>query len=111
MHRAVSVAGLRRGRGPGGREQNGGSVSEPERSEEWANDFQVVHTANGEAEAHGIRATLEAAGVPVRVKVQAATKLFPVTVDGLGAVKILVPRDRLEEAREIIETPASPTGS
>ena len=47
----------------------------------------------------------------MRLKVQTATKLFPVTVDGLGAVKILVPRDRLEEAREIIETPASPTGS
>ncbi|MFH1501561.1 MAG: DUF2007 domain-containing protein [Candidatus Eisenbacteria bacterium] len=68
--------------------------------------FEVVYTANGEAEAHGVRTALDAAGIPTELKVASATKLFPVTVDGLGAVGILVPVDRLEEARAIIETPA-----
>ncbi len=73
-------------------------------------DMAVVYTANGEMEAHGIRAALEAAGIPVHLNFEAAGKLYAVTVDGLGAVRIMVPTDRLEEAREIISTPAEPVG-
>jgi len=65
-----------------------------------------VYTANGELEANTIRATLEAAGIPAVLQFEAVTKLFAVNVDGLGAVKILVPEDRADEARSIIETPA-----
>jgi len=86
-------------------------VTDPTSSEEHSEEYEVVFTANGEAEAHGIKCALDAAGIPARMKVQAATKLFPVTVDGLGAVKILVPADRLDEARELIDTPASPASS
>jgi hypothetical protein len=74
-------------------------------------EFEVAYTANGEAEAQGIKTALDAAGIPTELKIASATKLFPVTVDGLGAVRILVPRNRLEEARAIIETPASPASS
>ena len=70
----------------------------------------VAYTANGEAEANGIKSALEAAGIPAELKIGAVTKLFPVTVDGLGAVKVMVPADRLEEARAILETPAEPVG-
>ena len=73
--------------------------------------FEVAYTANGEAEAAGIKTALEAARIPTELKVASATKLFPVTVDGLGAVRIMVPADRLEEARAIIETPAMPAAS
>jgi len=68
----------------------------------------VVYTASGEVEAHSIRSALEAAGIPVELGLEPATKLFAVTVDGLGAVKVLVPENRVEEAVEIIETPARP---
>lgn len=71
----------------------------------------VAYTANGDMEAQAIRATLEAAGIPVRLNSEAAGRLYAVTVDGLGAVRILVPVDRLEEARRIIETPAEPLES
>ena len=74
-------------------------------------EFEVVFTANGEAEAHGVRTALEAAGIPTEIQVTAVTKLFPVTVDGLGAVRLLVPSDRVDEARTIIETPAEPATS
>ena len=70
----------------------------------------VAYTANGEAEANGIKSALEAAGIPAELKIGAVTKLFPVTVDGLGAVKVMVPADRLEEAKAILETPAEPLG-
>jgi len=70
----------------------------------------VVYTASGEVEAQSIRSALEAAGIPVKLGIEAATKLFAMTVDGLGAVKVLVPEDRVEEALEVIETPARPLG-
>jgi len=69
--------------------------------------LEVVYTANGEMEAQAIRSALEAAGIPAELKMEAAQKLFAVTVDGLGAVRIMVPSDRIEEARSIIENPAS----
>jgi hypothetical protein len=83
----------------------------PMTEDRTSTEFQIVFTANGEAEASGVRTALEAAGIPVQVRVESATKLFPVTVDGLGAVRILVPADRVEEARMIIDTPAEPAAS
>ena len=71
-------------------------------------ELEVAYTANGEMEAHAIRSALVAAGIPAELRIEAAQKLFAVTVDGLGAVKVMVPADRLEEAREVIENPASP---
>ena len=69
--------------------------------------LEVVYTANGEMEAQAIRSALEAAGIPAELKMEAAQKLFAVTVDGLGAVKVMVPADRIEEARSIVENPAA----
>ena len=79
---------------------------EPDSPEQDA-ALEVVYTANGEMEAQAIRSALEAAGIPAKLKMEAAQKLFAVTVDGLGAVKVMVPSDRLEEARSIVENPAA----
>jgi hypothetical protein len=70
----------------------------------------VAYTANGEAEANSIKSVLEGAGIPAELGIGAVTRLFPVTVDGLGAVKVMVPADRLEEARAILDTPAETVG-
>jgi hypothetical protein len=69
-------------------------------------DMRVVHTASGVMEAESIRSMLEAAGIPVELRLEAATRLYAVTVDGLGAVRVAVPADRFDEARVLIETPA-----
>jgi hypothetical protein len=71
-------------------------------------ELEVVFTANGEMEAQTIKSALVAAGIPAEIKMEAAQQLFAVTVDGLGAVKVLVPADRLEEARAVVENPAAP---
>lgn len=71
-------------------------------------DMAVVYTANGDMEAHGIGSALEAAGIPVRLNAEAAGRIYALTVDGLGAVRVMVPADRVEEALEIISTPAEP---
>lgn len=73
---------------------------------ERAREMVVIHTANGEIEAQTLRSVLDAAGIPVQLRIESANKVIPVTVDGLGAVKILVPADREEEARLVLETPA-----
>jgi len=73
-------------------------------------EMVVVHTANGEMEAQALKSVLEAAGIPTVLDIEAASKLFVVTVDGLGAVKIKVPADRAEEARTVLSTPAEPIG-
>jgi hypothetical protein len=70
-------------------------------------EFEVVFTANGEVEAHAIRAALVAAGIPAEIRMEAAQQLFAVTVDGLGAVRVAVPVDRAEEARSVIANPAA----
>jgi hypothetical protein len=79
-------------------------TDEPE-VQESGTDLEVVFTANGEAEAQAIRAALVAAGIPASIKMEAAQHLFAVTVDGLGAVKVLVPGDRVDEARAVIANP------
>ena len=71
-------------------------------------DLEVVFTANGEVEAQAIRAALVAAGIPAELRMEAAQQLFAVTVDGLGAVKVMAPSDRAEEARAVIANPADP---
>lgn len=68
-------------------------------------DMEVAWTANGEMEANALKSVLEAAGIPTRLECESASKLFVVTVDGLGAVKIMVPADRVDEAKEILRTP------
>ena len=73
-------------------------------------EMTVVYTANGEMEALALRSVLEAAGIPAELDIEAAAKLFVVTVDGLGAVKIKVPADRVEEAKAVLATPAEPIG-
>lgn len=77
-------------------------------SNDPAGGLRVVYTASGEMEAQGIKSMLEAAGIPVELRLDAATRLYAVTVDGLGAVRIAVPADRFDEARTLIETPAVP---
>jgi hypothetical protein len=61
-----------------------------------------VYTANGEFEAQQMRAFLEAHGIPCEFRGEALRKTHGLTLDGLGEVEVHVPRDRVEEARELV---------
>jgi hypothetical protein len=74
-------------------------------------EMKVACTTNGEMEAVAIKSALEAAGIQVELNFESLAKQLPVTVDGLGAVKVMVPADKLEEAKAIIATPAEPVGT
>jgi hypothetical protein len=61
-----------------------------------------VYTAEGEVEAQQIRAFLEANDIPCVFQGEALRKTHGLTLDGLGEVEIHVPRDYVEQARELL---------
>lgn len=63
----------------------------------------VVHIAQGELQASIIKAHLECEGIPVVLQYESAGRVFGLTVDGLGEVRIKVPVEFAEQAKRIIE--------
>jgi hypothetical protein len=61
----------------------------------------TVRTANY-MEAHIIKGRLESEGIPVLLRYESAGLVYGITVDGLGQVKVMVPRHLAEEAKEIL---------
>jgi hypothetical protein len=53
-------------------------------------------------EAQIIKGRLESEGIPVLLSYESAGLIYGLTIDGLGEVKIMVPRRLEEEAREIL---------
>jgi hypothetical protein len=66
-------------------------------------DFVVVHVAQGELEASVIKSHLECEGIPVMLQYESVGRVFGLTVDGLGEIRILVPQELAEKAKEIIK--------
>jgi len=66
-------------------------------------DFVVVSTVQGELQASVLKSHLESEGIPVLLKYESAGKVFGLTVDGLGEVRILVPQELADQARRVIE--------
>ncbi len=66
-------------------------------------DLVVVCKVQGEVEAQVIKSHLESEGIPVLLKYESMGRVFGLTVDGLGEISILVPKDLAEEAKRIIE--------
>jgi hypothetical protein len=64
--------------------------------------WQVVMTASGMVNARIVTGRLEAEGIPTCLKYDVAGSLYAVTVDGLGAVEILVSAYDLTRAREVL---------
>ncbi|MCJ7576350.1 MAG: DUF2007 domain-containing protein [Dehalococcoidia bacterium] len=54
-------------------------------------------------EAQIIKGRLESEGIPVLLSYESAGLVYGITIDGLGEVKVMVPRRLAEEAREILE--------
>lgn len=65
-------------------------------------DFVLVHIAQGELEASVIKSHLESEGIPVMLQYESAGRVFGLTVDGLGEVRVQVPQEFAEEAKRII---------
>lgn len=63
-----------------------------------------VHSCQGWDLAQIFRSKLEAAGIPVLLRYESAGLVYGITVDGLGAVRIMVPQAYASEARDLLET-------
>ncbi len=63
----------------------------------------TVHVVHGMEKAVIIKGRLESEGIPVELKYEAIGKLYGITVNGIGEIKILVPPDFYDEAKSIIE--------
>jgi hypothetical protein len=62
----------------------------------------AVRSANY-MEAQIIKGRLESEGIPVLLRYESAGVVFGITVDGVGEVKVMVPEQMAEEAKEILE--------
>ena len=63
----------------------------------------AVSTVQGQFAEEQVRAFLEANGIPTEVRGETLRTTYGISVDGLGRVEILVPRDRADEARDLLK--------
>jgi hypothetical protein len=62
--------------------------------------FEVVYRALGQMQGEVIKGRLEASGIPALL--DSESHMLPFSVPDMGEVRILVPSDRAEEARELL---------
>lgn len=68
---------------------------------EFEPEWEKIYTTSSEVEAHLIRGLLEGEGIPCRVQSMRVPQ-FPLTVNGLGAIKIHVRPQDAPEGRRIL---------
>ena len=66
--------------------------------------LRAVIVASGEVQAQQVRAFLEAAGIAAIERGEALRNTHGLTVDGLGAVEILVAEADADQARELLNS-------
>lgn len=66
--------------------------------------LRAVFVASGEVQAQQVRAFLEAAGIATAERGEALRKTHGLTVDGLGAVEIMVQESDVDQARELLDS-------
>ena len=67
-----------------------------------APDWVVLTVVQGEFEENQLRSFLHAHGVPTQVKGEALRRTHGLTLDGLGAVEILVRTEDADGARDLL---------
>jgi len=65
--------------------------------------LERVFVASGELHAQQVRNFLEAAGISTAIRAESVRNTHSLTMDGMGAVEILVAGDDAEEARKLLE--------
>jgi hypothetical protein len=65
-------------------------------------ELKELMAVEGSLEADIIKSRLESFQIPVLLQYEAAGRIFGITMDGLGKVKILVPLSLFEEAKKIM---------
>lgn len=71
-------------------------------SETGTTSWEVIATTSGLTQAKIICGRIESEGIPTQLKYEAAGSIYAITVDGLGAVRVLVPAADRDRAKEIL---------
>jgi hypothetical protein len=66
-------------------------------------DLVVVYVSQGPLAAEVARAKLEGEGIPVTLRYSSIGRVLGLTVDGLGRVEVVVPREHEAAARVVLE--------
>ncbi len=66
-------------------------------------ELEIVYRASGMAEAEVVKGFLDSEGIPATLDYESAGKVYGLTVDGLGEVRVLVPAAWADEAREALD--------
>jgi len=75
------------------------------RMQDWQdpeNKWTTVFVAQGMAQASIVTGRLETEEIPVKLKYEAAGRIYALTVDGLGEVRVQVPAELLDKARRVL---------
>jgi hypothetical protein len=73
--------------------------------------LEELAAIEGGLEAEIVKSKLESFGIPVLLRYEAAGRIFGITLDGLGKVRVMVPRSLLAEARRVLVDKAEDDGS
>jgi hypothetical protein len=66
-------------------------------------DFVTVEVVYGEIKANVLKAHLESEGIPVYLQYESLGRVTGIVIDGLGKIKIKVPAECVEEAKQVLE--------
>ena len=66
-------------------------------------DSLVIFHTWSDAEAALVRGILESHGIPCSINSEIPHSVVPLTVDGLGEIRLAVPMDAVDEARRILQ--------
>ncbi len=66
-------------------------------------EWVLLRVVNDEAEAHLLVGLLRTQGVTCRMQSMRVSQ-YPLTVDGLGEIRIFVPQEEVVEARRVVAT-------
>jgi len=66
-------------------------------------DFVTVEVVYGQVKADILKAHLESEGIPVFLQYESLGRVTGIMVDGLGKIKIKVPAECVEDAKQILE--------
>ncbi len=67
-----------------------------------SDEYVVVSTAQGQFDEEQLRAFLKAHGIPCQTRGETLRNTHGLSLDGLGTVEILVPRDKADAAHDLL---------
>lgn len=69
----------------------------------------VVYVANSPLQGEVIKGRLESEGIPAILQYESVSIVYGITVDGIGATRVLVPASLAQRAQEILGSDDRPT--